>query len=159
VILAGAEEEDVRGVDAWFLHAPAGADHAGYSSVCVAASEVALLVRPVFMHLDLHLPPIIVRGGQFAGVLDCEHARWCDPAADAVKLAMWVFEPHPDIEEPFWEGYHSAGGELREFARRQWVCAGLEWLSGLLYWHQVGDTAMFTDYRRRLAQWLRSIRG
>ena len=26
MILAGAEEEDVRGVDAWFLHAPAGAD-------------------------------------------------------------------------------------------------------------------------------------
>ncbi|MGB6161253.1 MAG: hypothetical protein WCF33_08435, partial [Pseudonocardiaceae bacterium] len=31
-ILVGAEEEDVRGVDAWFLHASAGADHAGCSS-------------------------------------------------------------------------------------------------------------------------------
>ncbi len=126
--------------------------------VCMAAGEVASLVQPAFTHLDLHLPNIIVRRGQFAGVLDCEHARWWDPAADTVnKLAMWVFEPHLDIEEPFWDGYHSAGGEVREFARRQWLCAGLEWLSGLLYWQQAGDTAMFTDYRRRLAQWRSSI--
>ncbi|MGH3770427.1 MAG: hypothetical protein ACRDRW_03360, partial [Pseudonocardiaceae bacterium] len=83
-----------------------------------------------------------------------EHARWWDPAADAVKLAMWVFEPHPDIEEPFWDGYHSAGGALQDFSRRQWVSAGLEWLSGLLYWKQVGDTVMFIDYQRRLAQWM-----
>jgi aminoglycoside phosphotransferase (APT) family kinase protein len=124
--------------------------------VCVAADEIAPLVQPVFTHLDLHLPNIIVRGGQFAGVLDCEHARWWDPAADAVKLTMWVFEPHPEIEEPFWEGYHSAGGQLVEFAHRQWVCAGLEWLSGLLYWPQVGDPAMFTDYQQRLAQWLQA---
>ncbi len=122
--------------------------------VCVAAEEVGPLVRPSFTHLDLHLPNIVVRSGQFAGVLDCEHARWWDPAADAVKLAMWVFEPHLEIKEPFWDGYHSAGGALQDFARRQWVSAGLEWLSGLLYWQQVGDTVMFTDYQRRLAQWL-----
>jgi hypothetical protein len=46
VILAGAEEDDVRGVDAWFLHAPAGADHASVPTMVIDAIRVSCDYRP-----------------------------------------------------------------------------------------------------------------
>jgi hypothetical protein len=44
--LAGAEEEDVRGVDAWFFHAQAGADHAGVPTMVIDAIRVSCGYRP-----------------------------------------------------------------------------------------------------------------
>jgi hypothetical protein len=43
VILVGAEEEDVR---AWFLHAPAAADHAGVPTIVIDAIHVSCDYRP-----------------------------------------------------------------------------------------------------------------
>ncbi|KWX03222.1 ADP-ribose pyrophosphatase [Carbonactinospora thermoautotrophica] len=119
-----------------------------------AARRVAPLVRPALTHLDLHLPNVLVNGARMVGLLDFEHARWWDAAADFVKLRAWVFEAYPGTAEPFLAGYRDAGGHLPGFEARQWVCEGLEWLSGIAYWHHVGDTALGADYRSRFAAWL-----
>ncbi|MBO0879031.1 MAG: aminoglycoside phosphotransferase family protein [Mycobacterium sp.] len=113
------------------------------------------IVRPAWTHRDLHLANIVVtETGGFAGLLDCEHARWWDPVADAIKLGMWVGEHHPETEKAFWAGYFSFSLPLHQIRRRRRVCAGLEWLSGLAYWHRVGDYAMLENYRSRLISWL-----
>jgi aminoglycoside phosphotransferase (APT) family kinase protein len=119
-----------------------------------AAAKVNELVKPAFTHLDLHLPNVLVRQRRFAALLDCEHARWWDPAADLVKLDMWVFGQHPQTQVPFWSGYTAAGGHLPGLPGRLRVCQGLEWLSGLLYWQHVGDHAMHADYQHRFTRWL-----
>jgi hypothetical protein len=46
VILASAEEEDMRGVNAWFLHAPAEADHAGGPTMMIDAIRLSCGYRP-----------------------------------------------------------------------------------------------------------------
>jgi hypothetical protein len=46
VISAGAKEKDVRGVHAWFLHAPAGADHAGGPTMMIDPIRVSCGYRP-----------------------------------------------------------------------------------------------------------------
>jgi aminoglycoside phosphotransferase (APT) family kinase protein len=118
------------------------------------AAALVDIVQPGLTHLDLYLPNVLTRRGRLAALLDFEHARWWDPAADFVKLAMWVFEQHPGARTPFWAGYAAAGGRLPAGAARVRVCAGLEWLSGLLYWHQAGDLGMYADYHQRLHAWL-----
>jgi aminoglycoside phosphotransferase (APT) family kinase protein len=118
------------------------------------AARLSALVVPALTHLDLHLPNVLTRHRRFAALLDFEHARWWDPAADLVKLDMWVFSQHPQARAPFWDGYAAAGGHLPSAASRLRVCQGLEWLSGLLYWNQVGDPTMYADYEQRLAAWL-----
>lgn len=142
------------------LHAEAGL----LPSACVddvadelerLAARVTAWVRPAFTHFDLHLPNVVVAGGRFAALLDCEHARWWDPVADLVKLRMWVFDPYPETAGPFQDGYTADGGHLHHLADRLALCQGLELLSGLLYWQRVGDRAMYEDYRHRLRAWLR----
>ena len=118
------------------------------------AAAVSGLVTPALTHLDLHLPNVLTRRRHFAALLDFEHARWWDPAADLVKLDMWVFSRHPQARAPFRDGYTAAGGHLPSAAARLRVCQGLEWLSGLLYWRRAGDQAMYADYEQRLAAWL-----
>lgn len=118
------------------------------------AARIDGMVKPAFTHLDLHLPNVIVRQHRFAALLDFEHARWWDPAADLVKLDMWVFTRYPQARSPFWDGYTAAGGCLPSVRARLRVCRGLEWLSGLLYWRQVGDRVMYADYESRLTAWL-----
>lgn len=127
---------------------------AAATSIEREAALLGSLVQPRLAHLDLHLPNILARDGRLAALLDFEHARWWDPAADLVKLGMWVFGPHPQARAPFWAGYAAAGGRLPAAAARARVCAGLEWLSGILYWHRVGDHRMYHDYQQRLHAWL-----
>jgi len=57
-----------------------------------AASKVNGLVEPALTHLDLHLPNVLVHYRRFAALLDCEHTRWWDPAAD---LADRIARPGP----------------------------------------------------------------
>jgi aminoglycoside phosphotransferase (APT) family kinase protein len=118
------------------------------------AAKITGLVEPAFTHLALHLRNVLIYQRRFTALLDCEHARWWDPAADLVKLDMWVFDQHPQTRAQFWNGYTAAGGQLPGLPGRLRVCQGMEWLSGLLYWHRVGDHPMYTDYQHRLTAWL-----
>lgn len=111
--------------------------------------------RPAVAHLDLYLPNILVDAdGRFRAILDLEHLRWVDPAADFVKPAMWMFEGRPEWRDAFLDGYDTSG--LRCWSERLSVATGLELLTGVDYWSRVNDQAMRDDYLRRLRAWVRS---
>lgn len=108
-------------------------------------------------HLDVYLPNILLdQGGAFRALLDLEHVRWVDPVMDFVKPAMWIFDGRPAWAEAFVDGYRSAAGWPQGWPIRIAVATGLELLTGVAYWIQVGDDSMREDYQRRLSHWVRS---
>ncbi|KIA61365.1 hypothetical protein FG87_31195 [Nocardia vulneris] len=124
--------------------------------LCGLATELAE-VRPAAAHLDLFLPNILVDpDGRFLRLLDLEHLRWVDPVMDFVKPAMWMFAQRCDWAGAFADGSASVAGWPRWWEPRISVATGLELISGVDYWAQVGDRDMFEDYSRRLRAWLNS---
>ncbi|MFX0576933.1 phosphotransferase family protein [Nocardia nepalensis] len=124
--------------------------------VCDLAAALTT-VHPASSHLDVYLPNILLdRQGRFLRLLDLEHLRWVDPVLDFVKPAMWMFEDRPEWAEAFASGYTSVAGWPQLWEQRISVATGLELISGVDYWAQVGDWDMFEDYSRRLGVWLDS---
>lgn len=111
-------------------------------------------VRPGVAHLDVFLPNVLVdASGRFRCLLDLEHVRWVDPVADFVKPGMWMLAGRPGWAASFAAGYESVTGWPREWERRISTAYGLELLSGVGYWTQVGAQDMLADYLRRLTAW------
>lgn len=119
------------------------------------AARVSPWVRPALVHHDVYLPNLLAGDdGEFVALLDLEHLRRVDPVTDFVKPAMWVFEFHPELAEPFREGYRAVNGWPQDFEQRFALVMGLELLTGIPYWRQVGDRTMADDYLHRLRCWL-----
>ena len=93
--------------------------------------------RPsVLQHDDFHLPNLIVRDGQYAGVIDFGRFDWGDPIFDFVKLGMFSSEKSVPFCLGMIEGYYggkpdSAFWELYGLYVAMSVFSGLVW--GYLY--------------------------
>jgi aminoglycoside phosphotransferase (APT) family kinase protein len=115
---------------------------------------VGSALRPALVHRDLYLPNTLVEAGRFRCLLDFEHARSWDAVSDFVKLRMWVFDAVAGSAAAFWSGYGANPLTTPDGHLRYHVALGLELLSGLVYWRKTGDLQMFSDYDRRLRDWL-----
>lgn len=63
--------------------------------------------RPnVLLHDDFHLPNIIIKDGQYAGVIDFGRFDWGDPVWDFIKLGMFSSEKSPAFCKGVIEGYY-----------------------------------------------------
>jgi aminoglycoside phosphotransferase (APT) family kinase protein len=134
-----------------------GAIPAGLVLLGGLADDVSPLVRPAVSHLDLYLPNILLDDeGRFRALLDLEHVRRVDPVMDFVKPGMWMLAGRPDWAEAFEDGYREVAGWPERWPERLAVATGLELLTGVGYWAQVGDHQMRDDYLRRLRDWVRS---
>ena len=123
--------------------------------------EVVVDFPPSLVHGDLHPRNVVVDRAEpsgalrLAALLDFEHARFLDPAWDFVKLDLWVFAPHPDLEAPFRAAYRAARGESESFRSRVRLCGGLEILRALPYFGaEFPDEAMFDSFFTALERWL-----
>jgi aminoglycoside phosphotransferase (APT) family kinase protein len=130
---------------------------AGLKLLRLLAEDVSPSVSPAVAHLDVYLPNLLLdESGGFRALLDLEHVKWVDPAMDFVKPAMWIFEKHPEWFAAFLKGYEAVGGRGPRWAERVSVATGLELLTGVQYWMEVGAVEMFQDYLHRLEDWIRS---
>ncbi len=129
----------------------------GRGLVVELAEAVSSVVEPVPVHGDVYLPNLLLsEEGRFVALLDLEHMRWLDPIMDFVKPAMWMFGDRPDWAEAYAQGYETPRGLPRRCTERFSVCMGLELLTGVEYWQQVGNPAMAQDYSTRLRRWVDS---
>lgn len=130
---------------------------AGLTLLSRLAGEVSPVVRPGVVHLDLHLPNVLVDpAGRFPLLLDLEHVRRVDPVMDFVKPAMWMFGGRPEWAQAFVDGYRLSAMWPDRWPERLAVATGLELLTGVEYWARVKDQPMRKDYVRRLRAWVRS---
>ena len=119
------------------------------------ADDLPVQVRPSPTHLDVYLPNILLDPShRFRALLDLEHIQWTDPVRDFVKPAMWIFEAHPFLLEPFTAGYRSVLPWPSNWDVRMSTATGWELLTGVRYWTRTGNSAMRDDYIRRLRHWV-----
>ncbi|HUP58395.1 MAG TPA: aminoglycoside phosphotransferase family protein, partial [Bdellovibrionota bacterium] len=119
-------------------------------------SASAAQVSPALVHRDLCLRNALADpSGNFAALLDFEHARLSDPLMDFVKLRMWVFEAYPGSEEPFMRGYRRLRPAPWPHEReRLALCEGLELLGEIPYYHRAGNEPWLMQAVDRLRAWL-----
>ncbi len=112
-------------------------------------------IRPALTHRDLYLPNVIDRGTQVpAALIDFESAAFYDPVWDFVKLGMWVFRRHPDLEQPFMSGYTAETPLPADFRQRLTLYQGIEYLAGIPYFGQAWpDPVMLASFRDLLGTW------
>lgn len=115
--------------------------------------HVARVSQPVLIHGDIGLRNLLEHEHRFAGLIDFEHAKFHDPAYDFVKLSFFLAD-QPDCWQSLLQHYFAEIGEVAQFGLRLQLLSGIEILSGLPYWHRTGDSAMHTDYLRKLDAWL-----
>jgi len=121
-----------------------------------SVGEVSRAVRPVLVHRDLYLANMLVTEGRVAGLLDFEHARFCDPVTDFVKLMVFVFHDFPEARPAFLEGYQQMRKLPEAFFARLSIALGLELVSTIPFFSRWGDKTVLATYQQWLAQWLLS---
>ena len=127
---------------------------AAQETILSAVRGVSVEVRTALVHRDLYLPNTLVTAGRFRCLLDFEHARSSDALSDFAKLEMWVFEEVPGSRPNFIEGYGADSLLTPDGRLRYHLWLGLELLSGMLHWHETGQSRMLADYQTRLRCWL-----
>lgn len=115
---------------------------------------VAPMVHPRLTHRDLYLANILIDDGRFVALLDFELAKGKDPLLDFVKLGMLVFEDWPDGIESFLSAYRRVVGLVPLALERLILCHGLEHLTMLPNWQQLGEERLADYSRRQLGDWL-----
>lgn len=133
-------------------------DHsAAFKLVSMLAEEVSPVARPSVVHLDVHLPNIVVDDAlRFVALIDLEHLAVADAAMDLVKPGLWMLPRNPDWREAFEDGYAAAAGQRPRWDERLCLATGLELLTGIEYWTRAGDSALLADYTEALTRWVRS---
>jgi aminoglycoside phosphotransferase (APT) family kinase protein len=111
-------------------------------------------IRPALTHWDMWLANTLVSAGTFAGLLDWDSAAFSDPLVDFVKLEVWVFERHPEIQRPFLASYWSAARRPPDAEQRLDLYRGLEYLTHTYFFADWGGQHIAAAFRARLERWL-----
>ncbi|MGW2601220.1 phosphotransferase family protein [Streptomyces klenkii] len=113
-------------------------------------------ITPRLTHRDLYLPNTLqLTGRQAVGLLDWESAAYYDPVWDHVKLGMWVFDKHPQLQAPFMDGYTADTPLPNGFDERLTTYQGIEYLAGFPYFGVAWpDQTMLDGFRTLLTGWM-----
>jgi aminoglycoside phosphotransferase (APT) family kinase protein len=113
-------------------------------------------IRPSLTHWDLWLANALVDAGAFVGLIDWESAAFSDPLVDFVRLEVWVFEPYPESQEPFFTGYYEQKHIEVDTEARLDLYRGLEYLAEVYRTSERGEVARAASFRERLSRWMRT---